>query len=295
VARDATSAVRLEPKLVKRLYQQANAARWGVSEAQFAASMQASAERMFASQTPSRRELDRYLSTLHLEDLALACACAGGVEAAWEHFVLQHRPVLYRAADALDPSGGTREIADSLYAELYGLPDRAGVRQSLFRYFHGRSSLGTWLRAVLAQRHVDRIRSQHRIEPLPDDPPAISAPRGDPDRRKYLSLIHRALRQALTRLPDRDRLRLGLYYAQQLTLAEAGRVLNEHEATVSRQLARTRTAIRKDLELQLRADGLTEQEIGRCFECVAEDAGPLDLRTLLEGGVCKPAEPNRSI
>ena len=92
-------------------------------------------------------------------DLALACACAAGDERAWEHFISVQRPVLYRAADALDPSGAARELADSLYADLYGLRDGGGGHASLFRYFHGRSSLSTWLRAVLAQRHVDRLRS----------------------------------------------------------------------------------------------------------------------------------------
>ena len=81
--------------------------------------------------------------------------------------MLEHRPRLYRAADALDPAGGARDLADSLYADLYGFPDRQGKRKSLFRYFHGRSSLSTWLRAVLAQRHVDRLRTARRLEPLP--------------------------------------------------------------------------------------------------------------------------------
>ena len=71
--------------------------------------------------------------------------------------------MLYRAADSLDPNGGAREIADSLYAELYGV-NRA--RRSLLLSFSGRSSLATWLRAVLCQRFVDRIRAQRRLEPL---------------------------------------------------------------------------------------------------------------------------------
>jgi hypothetical protein len=59
-------------------------------------------------------------------------------------------------------------------------------------------------------------------------------------------------------------------------------VLGEHEATSSRQLARTRKAIREEVERQLRVDhGLTNAEVDRCFECVTEDAGPLDLQNLL--------------
>ena len=89
---------------------------------------------------------------------------AQGHEAAWEHFVREHRPLLYRAGTAIAGEFG-RELADSLYAELFGLRERDGNRQSLFRYFHGRSSLGTWLRSVLAQRYVDEVRSRRRLDP----------------------------------------------------------------------------------------------------------------------------------
>ena len=39
------------------------------------------------------RQLERYFESLHVEDLALACACAQGSEPAWEHFIREHRPV----------------------------------------------------------------------------------------------------------------------------------------------------------------------------------------------------------
>jgi RNA polymerase sigma-70 factor (ECF subfamily) len=228
-------------------------------------------------------ELERYLETLHLEDLALASACAAGSDAAWEHFVLQHRPALYRAADSLDVSGGARGLADSLYADLYGLTERSGVRQSLFRYFQGRSSLATWLRSVLAQRHVDRLRAGRRSEPLSDDQAAArhgpAAP--DPDRLRYLAAAERALQRALSGLEPRDRLRLGCYYAQELTLAEIGRLLGEHEATASRHLARTRHRLREEIEQNLRLDGLDATQIEECLASVASDAGTIDLGQML--------------
>ena len=91
------------------------------------------------------------MSAQHAADLDLARRCAAGDAKAWDRFVLEYRAVLYRAADALDPSGGAREIADALYADLYGLQERDGERRSLLDYFQGRSSLATWLRAVLAR------------------------------------------------------------------------------------------------------------------------------------------------
>jgi RNA polymerase sigma-70 factor (ECF subfamily) len=271
--------------LAAELHRTARAERWDVSTAIFAAALSASAGKAFGGRAVSAREGERYLRGLHLEDLALACACAAGHERAWDHFIREYRPVLYRAADALDRSGGAREIADALYADLYGVRERDGDRLSLFRYFHGRSSLATWLRAVLAQRHVDRIRSDRRIEPLPDDEePAAKTPAGltaatpDPERARYVTLILRALRLGMDSLGPRDRLRFSCYYADQLTLAQTGRILGEHEATASRQLAGTRKALRALVERGLRqAAGLNDAQIARAFECAAEDAGSFDL------------------
>ena len=174
--------------------------------------------------------------------------------------------------------------------------------RSLFRYYQGRSSLATWLRAVLAQRFVDRVRARRRLEPLPDeespsgsagqpmhpmsqhDPPEVERPR-------YLALVRDALGRAIGKLTARDRLRLGCYYVQELTLAETGRVTTEHEATVSRQLARSRRVLRESVEQDLRdVAGMSEVEIAECFASVAADPGPLDL-THVFGAVADRKEP----
>src|SRR5918994_1423745 len=131
----------IDRPLLDRLYRKADAGRWSLPPDVFLEALEAGVHRAFSGAAPTRRELERHLDTLHLADLALACACAGGDEQAWEHFIAEHRQVLYRAADALDRSGGAREIADSLYAELYGVRGARQERSSLFRYFPGRSSL----------------------------------------------------------------------------------------------------------------------------------------------------------
>jgi RNA polymerase sigma factor (sigma-70 family) len=280
----------LAEKVVARLFASAKAERWLLTPAQFRETLEASLERAFEGRTPSLRDIDRYLSSLHLDDLALACGCAAGNDAAWEHIIREYRPLLYRSADALDASGGAREIADALYGELY--------ERALFRYFHGRSSLSTWLRSVLAQRYVDRVRAVRRLEPLPDEdsPMQAAAPAApEPDVARYQAAIEHALLQTIASLPPRDRLRLGCYYAQRLTLAETGRVLREHEATVSRQLARTRRDLRKDIERVLLENGLTKEEIARCFDVAVEDAGALDLdRMFAEVLGRKISDPERS-
>jgi RNA polymerase sigma-70 factor, ECF subfamily len=208
--------------------------------------------------------------------------CEAGDERAWETFVREYRPLLYRAADALDRTGGAREVADSLYAELYGIKNAAGPRPSLFRYYQGRSSLATWLRAVLAQRYVDRVRAQRRTEPLPEDADAAAAPPPDPDRDRYVALVRAALARAVSRLDPRDRLRLASYYVQELTLAQIGRLLRESEASASRHLARTRRDIRADVERQLRVESrLTDDQVAACLASVVEDPGPLDMKQVI--------------
>jgi RNA polymerase sigma factor (sigma-70 family) len=300
VSAQPPTADRIGPDLLTRLYERARASRWSLPEPVFGAALNRSAAKAFPGEHPGTRALERYLDSLHLEDLALACACEAGIEPAWDHFVAGYRHVLYRAADALEPGGGAREIADAIYADLFGLQEHEGARRSLFRYFHGRSRLATWLRAVLAQRHVDRIRSDRRLAPIAadDEGPAVlvSPVAADPDRPRYLAFVKLALLRAVSRLPDRDRLRLGCYYRQDLTLAQTGKLLGEHEATVSRQLARSRKVIRSEVEQYLRVEqGFNDAEIARCFECTMDDPGHLDIGEILNGrGIRKESEPERS-
>jgi RNA polymerase sigma-70 factor (ECF subfamily) len=268
------------------VHRTSNAERWGVSEARFAVALERSIARAFPDAVPERSAVARHCASLHLEDLALACACEDGVDAAWQEFVARYRPLLYRAAAAIDPTGGGGELVDTLFGDLFGTTVREGRRQSLLRYFHGRSSLATWLRSVVAQRHVDRVRERRATEPLPDDESLASAlaldPPQDPERPRLVAAIQAALAAALALLAPRDRLRLGCYYAQQMTLAQVGRLLGEHEATVSRGLARTRSAIRTAVESALR-DGhrLQPAEIDECFRLLSDDPGTLDLAVLL--------------
>lgn len=290
----------IEGARLQRVFEIAGAARWDLTPETFAEALEQSASKAFAGRAPSAAELDRYFDALHLPDLALACACAAGHEAAWDHFVMEFRPALNRAADAIDPSGGAREVADALHAELYGLKDSGGTRPSLFRYFHGRSSLSTWLRSLVAQRHIDRLRSGRRLDPLPDEgSPATIAARPadpDPDRPRFAAAMRAALGLAIAALDPKDRLRLGCYYAQEMTLAHIGTLTREHEATVSRQLARTRRSIREAVERRLCDDhGFGEREIAECFASMTADAGPMDLTEWLDPGGRKKSGTDRSL
>jgi hypothetical protein len=81
-----------------------------------------------------------------------------------------------------------------------------------------------------------------------------------------------------------------------MTMARIGRLLGEHEATVSRHLTRTRRVIREDIERQLRLDGLGEAEMAECFASVLDDAGAIDLsRMFASDQPRKKSEQDRSL
>src|SRR5262245_49382462 len=97
-----TRTALLDRVLVERLHRKARGERWSLPLDVFASTLEASVRKAFASSAPDANQLDRYCESLHLEDLALACACAQGSDAAWEHFIREYRPGLYRAVDAID-------------------------------------------------------------------------------------------------------------------------------------------------------------------------------------------------
>src|SRR6202034_3555157 len=214
-------------------------------------------------------------------------ACSKGSAAAWDFFMVEFRPELYRAARAIvgQATGGdaaARDLADSLYADLYGLRESvAGRRKSLFEYFHGRSKLSTWLHALLSQRHVDEIRRTRATEPLENESgeviaeaetPGAARPanatsfeaQADPERANYLAALQVAMAAVLGALDPRDRLRLADYYAD------------------DRTLERTRRDVGSRVEARLR-DGKkwSEAQVRACLEC-ARGEWPFDLTAHLQ-------------
>jgi len=116
-----------------------------------------------AGTEPSRKEREAFFRAIHLGELALAHGCARGKEAAWARFLERYRAGLTQTASAITGSTSLgEELADSLYAELYGLRAQDGERRSPFASYSGRGSLQGWLRTTLVQRFRDHYRRTHR-------------------------------------------------------------------------------------------------------------------------------------
>ena len=256
--------------LLQSLWQQADAEHCGLSRADFGAVLLAIGAKynygQSAATTPSAEQQATFLRNLRLSDLALARACALGNEHAWERFLALYRQPLTRAAIAITGSDTLgRELADALYAELYGLNLRDGQRRSPLDSYQGRGSLLGWLRTTLAQRHVDHHRKTWREEPLPEtngDSPANAPFAATPEpvpQTEDLTLLASAVRDCLARQSAEDRFLLAAYYLDQRTLAQIARTLNVHEATISRRVRRAVEDLRKDLLRDLQQRGLSKR------------------------------------
>src|SRR5205807_3794676 len=133
-----------------------------IAEEQFGGILSEIAHKYLPAGAPTSEVCTLY-SSLHVEELALARACASGHERAWEDFMIRYREKLHDAALRITKEDSkARELAGSIYADLYGAHNREGARLSKLSYYSGRGSLEGWLRTVLAQAHVNAYRGTRR-------------------------------------------------------------------------------------------------------------------------------------
>src|SRR5215471_4782961 len=166
VSNSGLHAERLPDAMLTDLYLKAGAERFGLTKQEFSQILEEVSTKYLPAGAGKREVLDLYRS-LHVEELALARACAAGNDAAWDAFLVRYREKLYDTARSIAPSESTaRELADSLYADLFGTETRDGRRISKLNYYAGRGSLEGWLRIVLAQEYVNLFRSQRRLVSL---------------------------------------------------------------------------------------------------------------------------------
>ena len=226
---------------------------------------------------PSTHEEMRFIQSLHLDDLVLSRACAHGHEGAWEQFLFLYREKLYAAAARIagDDCMG-RELADSLYADLFGTRvNQDGRRNSKFESYSGRGSLEGWLRTVLAQEYVNRFRERQKLVPFDE---AIDTRAETIQEISGASgVLDKATDAALCALSAEERVLLAAYYLDGRTLAEIGRMLNIHESTVARRLERTTRSLRKRIVAALYAAGLSKRAADEMLQADVREIG-VDVR-----------------
>jgi RNA polymerase sigma-70 factor (ECF subfamily) len=256
------------------LFEKSAAQKYGIAEAQFVNILTEIGLKYLPARASSA-EVRALYSSLHVEELALARACALGHERAWEDFMIRYREKLHEAALRITKDESkARELAGSIYADLYGTSSRDGVRISKLSYYSGRGSLEGWLRTVMAQRHINDYRSTRRTVSLEEETEAgkqfasvatPAAPSSEPR-------LESAVDEALGALTAEDRCILAYYFLDELTLARIAHILRVHESTISRRLEKLVRQLRKDIVLRLTRKGLTRRQ--------AEEALDTDVRDL---------------
>ena len=258
--------------LITELYEKSGNS--GLSREQFTVILNQVAAKYLPPDASASETAELYAS-LRVEELALARACAAGQERAWEIFMARYREKLYDiAAHIARETSAARELADSLYADLYGTTTRDGQRISKLASYTGRGSLEGWLRTVMAQEFVNRFRRQRRLVSLDEESEdggqfaaAASEPAAAIDPR-----VEAATDEVLSRTPTEDRFILASYYLDGRTLAEIARTLAVHESTISRKLDKLAKSLRKQILTALERKGMSRRQ--------AEEALEVDVRDL---------------
>jgi RNA polymerase sigma-70 factor, ECF subfamily len=288
-----------ETDVATALYARSGAAAYGVSAEQFAVILDDIVRKNFprdSAQSPDdaankhdvankdvAHKKDSFCTALRLEELALARACAAGNERAWQDFVSRYRQKLHNMALHITRDAAhAAELADSLFADLYGVNARDGVRSSKLVSYTGRGSLEGWLRTVMAQEFINRYRKQKRTVSLEEQTEegvqfaaAVPAPLSTSDPR-----LEAATDEALAELSAEDRFTLAAYYLDRRTLAEIAQTLGLHESSVSRRLDRLSTGLRKRILAGLRTRGMSHAQAAEAMETDVRDI-QLNLRARL--------------
>jgi RNA polymerase sigma-70 factor (ECF subfamily) len=272
-----------EANIAAALYERSGASAYGLSAGQFAAILDEILRKQVSSPSPGQRA--DFCAALRLEELALARACAAGNDLAWQDFISRYRQKMHSMALHITRDAAhAAELADSLFADLYGVSTRDDVRRSKLVFYTGRGSLEGWLRTVMAQEFINRYRKQKRTVSLEEQTEegvqfaaAVPDPADTPGREST-ERLEAATDEALAELSAEDRFTLASYYLDERTLAEIARTLGLHESSVSRRLDRLAAGLRKRILAGLRTRGLSHAQAAEALETDVRDL-QLNLRS----------------
>lgn len=276
------------------LYQKSRASEFDITCDQFAAVLREIRNKYLPSDASAVaiRELH---ASLKLEELALARGCAAGNERAWEIFLTRYREKLYDVASYIaKEASAARELADSIYADLYGTTLRDGVRVSKLASYTGRGSLEGWLRTVLAQEYVNRYRRGRRLISLDEEAEGgtqFSAANSDApvpiDTRLEVTTD-----EALACLGPEERFILASYYLDDRTLAQIAGILGVHESTISRKLEKIAKSLRKQILAGLGRRGMSRRQAQEAFDVDVRDL-QVNIRRHLAQESAHPPFPDK--
>jgi RNA polymerase sigma-70 factor (ECF subfamily) len=175
------------------------------------------------------------------EDAALVAAAAHGDAAAFRTLVDRHLAgVLAVARRMLRDDAEAEDVAQEAMLRLWRSADGLEV---------GPPGLRPWLRRVVSNLCVDRMRSGKRLM-VTDEVPEQVEPATQHSQLEAQDTSER-VEAALRALPDRQRLALTLFHYEGLSQIEVGKAMGISDEAVESLLARARRTIKAALRDQL--------------------------------------------
>jgi RNA polymerase sigma-70 factor, ECF subfamily len=201
------------------------------------------------------------------DDAALVQRCLADDGDAWRELVDRYRPTMIDLTRRILPYAAAVDVVDAVVADLWH-------RRKLEAY-QGRSSLRTWLGAVVVNAALNERRSlaarpeagatADESEPVVFEPEA-----GEP------RLLSTVLQDAIRSLSPSDKSLVLMYYEQDLTLDAIAGLLGTSKSTLSRRLRDAREHILLEARRLAKACGTTLESLRSGVDLTQLD---VDLRS----------------
>jgi RNA polymerase sigma-70 factor (ECF subfamily) len=196
------------------------------------------------------------IAQLHIGDLYLACACAGGDPAGTEAFVRLHGPGLRAVVGQVDATPAfIDEVMEELRLAL--LTDEAALgREGKLAQYRGRVPLGEWL-AASARRRALTLKGS--AKPFDDLASVAAMERATPPvdhlRLRYPNgfgqTVTDGAQQGLASLTSNDRTLLRSHLVEGFSLRKLAHIRGVNVNTVARDFANARAVLQRHIRQAL--------------------------------------------
>jgi RNA polymerase sigma-70 factor (ECF subfamily) len=212
------------------------------------------------------------LATLAVEDLYLACACLAGAGGAAAELRARHggviRAAIARVVHGADAADVEQQLLDGLLVGSAGGAPKIGT-------YAGQAPLGRWLQVAAQRAALMHVRGGQAEARARDGAAAeVIAEHALPEvgyiGERYRRDFEDALRDALGRVTERQRVLLRLHLVNGLSVESIGKMFGVSQSTASRWLAAVRESLLADVKAALQARlGATSGELVSLVNLVA--------------------------